>query len=303
MISLFKTEDFNKIKRFICIGAHSDDIEMRCGGVFARLVRQGAKGLSVVAVDGPYVRGDKTVSGANMTAAHNIKLREKEAKKGARSLDAAKLIFLHLHPYHFYDEQVNSNDLKVRCPDFSNYEETVEILKKAVFTGNPFVTYAKHNLEFMKSFKSLIKDWQPDAVFTHSLADRHPDHFAVADIVFQAITELKIENDAPVFQWHSGSFGQMQHYQPTHFIELSEHDMSVAANAMKVFSSQFETKILTDYVKKSAQTFGSFAGMKYAQPLIITHFPSFCQIYNSQEYFNEEHRPFLKPTSITLPSP
>jgi LmbE family N-acetylglucosaminyl deacetylase len=297
----FGAEDFSNIKRFICIGAHSDDIEMRCGGLFARLARQGAEGLSIVAVDGPYVRGDEGATSSNMVSAvDNIKLRESEAEAGARRLGAANLEFLHLHPYHFYKEAVDNNNFEVRCPAFCDYEEAAEVMQEAVFTGRPFVTYAKYNAAFMKRFEQLIKDWQPDAIFTHSLADRHPDHYAVSDLVFQAVANLQMENEVPVFQWHSGSHGQMQYYLPTHCVELSEGDISTAVRAMEAFSSQFEPEILADYVRQVALTFGHFAGMKYAQPLVITHFPRVSQILKPQEYFLEECRPPSAPIKIAL---
>jgi LmbE family N-acetylglucosaminyl deacetylase len=291
MISLFNADDFNNIKRFVCIGAHSDDIEMRCGGVFARLVRQGAQGLSVIAVDGPYIRGDKDSIEPNITSAEqNIERREAEARAGARCLGASNVEFLHLHPYHFYEEKINNNDFHARCPDFSSYENAASILKNAVFTGKPFVTYARYNENFMEDFKKMINEWKPDVIFTHSLADRHPDHFAVADLVFRLVTELELVGDVPVFQWHSGSYGQMQYYQPTHYVELSEEDVNKAQAAMKVFSSQFEPEVLSDYVGISARTFGRFAGLEYAQPLTITNFPKYCQINNPEEYFQEAHK-------------
>ena len=42
-----------EIDRFIAVGAHCDAVDLRCGGTFGRLTREGKRGCYVVAVEKP----------------------------------------------------------------------------------------------------------------------------------------------------------------------------------------------------------------------------------------------------------
>ena len=63
----------------MAIGAHCDDIDLRCGGTFARLVREGKEGLYVVAVENAY-------SGTHFSAPDSreiLKIRREESLRAS----------------------------------------------------------------------------------------------------------------------------------------------------------------------------------------------------------------------------
>ncbi len=258
------------IKRFVCIGAHCDDIELRAGGLFAKLTRQGAEGLYVILVDCSYVRNE--LRDEIKTSANARNIRRNEAKKGSEILGAAKTVFVGALPIHFQKKNIHSGQ-GLFYPQFTSYDKTMREMQDIDFTGKQPLIYASKNPEFKMKLRKVIEDWKPDAVFSHSTGDGHPEHNVTAVLVGNIMEESHLNDKIPFFQWRPGSRGSYSFYNPTHFMALDKQDIEIWQRAMECFPSQFSKDSLKDTAFKTARTYGRISGLEYAIPLSLAFFP------------------------------
>jgi LmbE family N-acetylglucosaminyl deacetylase len=277
-----------EIKRFIAIGAHCDDVELRAGGVFSRLVREGAKGLYIVVVSGGWVRNE--VRNKITTSEQARQVREEEARSGAEILGASRVEFLRTYPNNFLKKEIYPGS-PLFYPRMVSCEQAVEEINEAYFTGRPPLQYAVYHEEFLEEIDQLFREWQPDAVFSHSLADGHPNHNATGYLTGVVMQRLEIQHDVPFFQWHPGTRDSFTHFQPTHFMELSREDVSTWQQAVECFPSQFFAEYSHDFANGFAETYGGKCGVKYAQPFTKAFFPSVDIHGNSgrRDFLQEEY--------------
>ena len=259
-----------KIKRFIAMGAHCDDVELRSGGVFSRLVREGAEGLYIVTVSGGWVRNQ--VRDQINTSEKARQTREAEAERGAGILGASKVKFLRMSPNNYLKENI-APGTPLFYPEMTSYEQVTEELKDVYFTGNTPLHYAVYHEEFLQEVEELFRDWQPDVVFSHSLGDGHPNHNATGYLAGIIMQRLGIQHEIPFFQWHPGTRDCFTHFQPTHFIELDEKDVAQWQTAVECFPSQFDSSYVKNFAKDFAGFYGSKCGVKYAQGFMKAFFP------------------------------
>ena len=87
----FSGTDFRQVRRFLCIGAHCDDTEIRAGAVARRLIRQGAVGMEWTLIDCPWCGALDPGPEPRRKSADLIALREGENRKAAGLLGMKEL--------------------------------------------------------------------------------------------------------------------------------------------------------------------------------------------------------------------
>ena len=303
MKKTFTETDFRKIRRFLCIGAHCDDTEIRAGTVARRLIRQGAEGIEWTLIDCPWCGALEPGSEPRRKAADLIRLRAEENRKAAGVLGMKELRFFHLRAWHLYRAECELEDLRefrFDFPDFSSPEALEQTAGPAVYTGRPMSIFAARQAEFSREFREALEAAAPDAIFTHSMDDRHIEHYAVSTLVLEAVQASEKLRGTPVLMWHPGGAGSAMSYLPTHFIEVAGEDVDQATEAMRCYGSQFSRKILDSYVSGNSRAYGRLCGKEYAAAFTLAFRPGMSLAANPEQYILEEYRTSPEPSVIPL---
>jgi LmbE family N-acetylglucosaminyl deacetylase len=250
-------EIFRQSTRFLAMFAHCDDIEMRMGGTFARLIREGKRVTYTVVVEnayyGPHIKDRDD-------ARTMLAVRRAEATRGAKTLGASRIEFLAFKSYYLSRE-----DTSLVYPTFNSVEETVKELEGVVLDGlppihNAYTTPVCHDL-----LRKIIREERPEVIFTQSPDDRHPDHYAMARILTLIVEDMHSEG-IPVSLWYSepGTGGSMAEFWPNTYVELSPADQQVKEDAMACFPTQFPGDMRAFNAERS-RAYGSIAGVPLAE--------------------------------------
>ena len=281
----FTADDFCKVRKFLCIGAHCDDTELRIGPVASRLMRNGAEGIQWTMIDGPWTPGLKE----DCKAQELLDARSAENAKASEVMGFSKLHSFHLRAWHLYREVCEVNPFKFYFPDFSTRETLEETIGKAMYTGRPMGIFAQRLPWFQEEFVPMLEDVDPDVIFTHSMNDLHPDHYTVCSMVLRAIQASEKLRDKPVLMWRSGGNGGCMKLLPTHMIEVSRADIALTEEAMRCYPSQFTQKMMDTQSQVYAE-YGKVCGKKYAVALTQMFHPQYNIHHNPAEYVADELR-------------
>lgn len=250
--------DLKKIDSFLAIGAHCDDIDIRCGGTFSRLTREGKRGCYVVAVENAYTASHYHV--ANSEEA--LRIRRTESTKASAFLGAKRLEWLGLKSCHFSKRESNV----LMCPSFNSLESLQEELKDVILAGLPPVANADFFPRSRDRLNRLLKNFSPQAVFTHSPDDRHPDHYSLSRFVEIVVRELKqTGKDIDIYFWEPGGTGPITGFLPNFFVQLSEDDICMKQKAIDCYASQFPEGFLSNFASNRARSYGELVNLKYAE--------------------------------------
>ena len=264
------------------VGAHSDDVEFLAGGIFARLAGEGARGLYVVAVSGPWINPPLLYK--TKTTAEAINIRRKEAGNAANMLGAARMEFLNAHTSNLYKKRIDVKN-RLNYPKFKSHQQTINELQDVVFDGNIPFNYAVHHKEFLDKVEALIREWSPEIIISNNAGDGHSDHNAVAFMIGSILRKTGLHKKITFYQGHPGSAHPMQAYCPTVFWELSEEHIKVWQKALDCFPSQFPGHELDNYAGKFAGAYGKICGVKYAQPFTESIFLNLMDKYKNTGKF------------------
>lgn len=250
-------ERWRRLERVIALFAHCDDVELRVGGTFARLVREGRRVTYVVAVENAYVGGHVRPRPPARAA---LDIRRAEATRAAGILGAARLEFPALKSYYFSRE-----DGTVVYPTFADPQTTAAELGDVVYHGLPPVLNAYTIPAARDRLLDIIRSERPQAIFAHAPDDRHQDHYCMARLVSLLVEDLNREG-AGIEVWHSepGSGGAMVEFRPTVYVELSAEDVRRKQEACACFPSQFDDDRRA-YALARCQAYGRLAGVPYAE--------------------------------------
>jgi LmbE family N-acetylglucosaminyl deacetylase/CheY-like chemotaxis protein len=108
--------------------------------------------------------------------------------------------------------------------------------------------------------EEVIREVQPDQIYTHSNRDRHQDHRAVHQTVQVASRDVA---DLACFQSPSSTID----YQPNRFVDIAEH-LETKLRMLRAFASQSHRGYMAeDFVRATARYWSRFTGGRYAEPL------------------------------------
>jgi LmbE family N-acetylglucosaminyl deacetylase len=246
-----------EINRFMAIGAHCDDVDIRCGGTFARLSREGKKGCYVVAVENAHTGSHCRLRSSREALA----IRRSESTKAAAMLGADRLEWLEFKSFYFSTEEPDSEIY----PSFDSLEALREELKDAVLTGLPPVANAYEFPACRDRLNDLLDDFSPQVVFTHSPDDRNPDHYAVARFVDRILADRRNRaGGTELYCWEPGSAGPIVGYVPDLFVELSRDDVEKKQRAIDCYLSQLRDGA-PGFAPGRAKAYGRLANVEYAE--------------------------------------
>lgn len=246
------------IHTFMVIGAHCDDVDIRCGGTFARLVREGKRGCYVVAVENVYTDPCCHVENSQQALA----IRRAESTKASEILGADRLEWLGLKSFYF-----STSDPKSRIfPSFNSLESLQEELKDAIFSGLPPVANADRFPACRDRLNHLIEEFSPQVIFTNSPDDRHSDHYALSRFIETMVRTYNNQGkNIGIYFCEPGSRGPIVSFDPNYFVELSEDDVSRKQRAIDCYVSQFPNYITNTFAIDRASAYGRLVNIKYAE--------------------------------------
>lgn len=248
--------NFKDLKTFIVIGAHCDDVEGRSGGLFARLTRQGARGVYVVMVENPYVGKGYQVP----DAATALAIRRAESRRGAEMLGAARVEFFAFKSYYLH-----TPDRRQVFPAFRSRAETEAMAAEVSWYGLPPVQNAYLFPECVARLTTLIAEEKPDLIVTHCPNDRHPDHYAVGRFVDLVVNDLNAAGARlTLLLREPGGGGPMGGWRPNVLVELSEQDIETHQRAIDCFPSQHPNG-MAGFARAQAVRFGRLGGVPFAE--------------------------------------
>jgi LmbE family N-acetylglucosaminyl deacetylase len=83
---------------------------------------------------------------------------------------------------------------------------------------------------------SIIKEYNPDKIFTHAVDDPHPDHHAVYKIVREVMNMINFKGNIYSYEiWNP--FNVMKRKLPKMYVDISD-TFKIKKNALKCFESQ-----------------------------------------------------------------
>lgn len=250
--------NLSDIQSFMAIGAHCDDVDLRCGGTFNRLAREGKKGCYVVATVNPSTGSHFPVE----TAGEQLSARRAETLRAAEILGADRVEWLGFKTYYFSSEKAGSRIF----PSFESLESINEDLKDATFAEGPVLANAPHLPRCVERMTQLIEDVAPQVIFTHSPDDRHPDHYAVARFVDRIIRLFAQKGlDIDLCFWEPGSAGAIAGFHPNLFVSLSEEDVRQKQRAIDCYISQFPAGFVNHFAAERTGAYGALVDVDHAE--------------------------------------
>lgn len=250
--------ELQSIDAFMAIGAHCDDVDLRCGGTFARLVREGKRGRYVVAVENAYVGAHYSVRDSREALA----TRRAESTTASAILGADRLEWLTLKSFYFSTPEAGSRVYA----SFDTVEVLCEELKDVILDGLPPVATADHFPRCCERLRRLVEDFAPQVIFTHSPDDRHPDHYSLSRFVEFIVGQLNHEGrNIELCFWEPGSGGPIVEYRPDFFVELSQDDVAAKQKAIDCYISQFPKGLVATFAADRARAYGKLVGVEYAE--------------------------------------
>jgi LmbE family N-acetylglucosaminyl deacetylase len=274
------------IPSFMAIGAHCDDIDLHCGGTFARLTREGSRGCYVVGVENAYVGPHYVVASSH----EGLAVRRAEATRAAAILGAEKVEWLGMKSGYFSTAAPGSTIY----PRLDSLETIHQELRDAIFSGLPPVAHARYHPDCVARLTDIIRSFSPALILTHFPDDIHHDHYSLAGFVVHVVRRLRRNclREIPLWFWEPGSYGPMAGFAPDRLVELTAGDVATKQAAIDCYASQFSDQVRT-FAADRSRAYGRIAGLEYAEGF------SECRFYQGNPWQGEAE--FLKPLVDGLP--
>ena len=252
--------DLQSIESFMAIGAHCDDVDLRCGGTFTRLAGQGKRGCYVVCVENAYT--SEEYKPRLRTSSDALAIRRAESTRGSQIIGATRLEWLEMKSYYLSTAEPGSRIY----PSFDSMEALAAELEDVIFAGLPPVANADRFESCCRRLRDLLIDFEPQIVFTHTPDDRHGDHYAVSRFVEHIVRQLNDEGARiELWFWEPGSKGAIVAFEPNFYVELSAEHVAVKQNAVDCYASQFPRGTMDTFAADRAERCGRLAGMTCAE--------------------------------------
>ena len=166
-----------------CIMAHSDDLELCCGGVFAKYIARGYKGIYGVLslCNSGYISINR--QGQYEPSKKVYHFRHKEAEAAAKVF-GAELFKMDLMENNFTDLQ--GNRIPLAYPQFGVNLEDAPDGGLPLCSASGAGENEKHSNKAIQIVADLLIKNQPDIIIGQTVDDSNPDHFCAALIVRKA---------------------------------------------------------------------------------------------------------------------
>ena len=194
----------------LAIGAHPDDLEIGIGGTLAKLAREGARVVMVIA-----------------SVPKDFDLRMAEARRGAEILGCEMRLLLDGGPQRL--EDVKTCDL-------------------------------------VGMLDAVIREYEPEAVLTHSNADFHNDHL----LIYNACLPTQRLRYFDFYSYHPTNCRPVPvQFHPRAYVDVSE-TIDAKMHAISAHASQFGGRGLdTEMYREFAHMQGRMIGVPYAEGLDV----------------------------------
>jgi LmbE family N-acetylglucosaminyl deacetylase len=223
------------------IAAHADDFEISFGGTFAKLTREGWKGVYVIATNntagcelgaynpsrpGGYLNIQKVRGPFPSDALETIQIRQEETRHAA-AVFGVEPIFLNLNETFAW---LGRQEIYMDNPRWSLIDAP----------GNGIVTAGPEG-KGLEMATALMKQYQPDIVLTMLLGEGNPEHGETADLAYRAFVRAAREG-AHVGQLWMNLAGRWQYLErvplkPDVSVDVTAH-MPLAHKALAEHISQ-----------------------------------------------------------------
>jgi LmbE family N-acetylglucosaminyl deacetylase len=261
-------------KSIMAIGAHHDDVELRCGGTVAKYKNEGWDVIYVVATTTPHYNPFEDESGNKIYVSNRevIEIRKNEARQGAGILGASEVHFLDFKSLYWYREgtreRINFDGIRYNSRDLVYLEQEIP--------GREYIVSAAASEQAVSFLEDFIGRRQVDIVLTHSADDSHWEHYAVARLVRYAVKRLVSKGvNIGLFHWEFGSGGPLNYgFAPTRYVDITG-TIDTKCRAVSVFKSQVpghDTGIMVKCARLRAAAYGNLCGCEYAEPFVDSNF-------------------------------
>lgn len=264
------------MRTLVAIGAHHDDLELRCGGTLAKYVKQGWHVVYVVATTTPYYHPwpEEQASGKFRSNKEVIDLRKQESREAAAILGLTDIHFFDFKSLYWYADGTTDRRYldghETTTDDFRYVNETLP--------GREFIVTASHCPAALDFLCDFLNEKDAGIVLTHFPDDAHWEHYATALLVCTAVRRLAADRQIRLYGWEQGTAGNLtMSFAPTHFVDITK-TIDVKCNSLMSFVSQFQDhnpETSAKLARKKAREYGALIGMEYAEPFMAFQVPAF----------------------------
>lgn len=258
------------MKTIVALGAHHDDVELRCGGTLAKYVNGGHRVIYVILTTTPhyYPWENEKESEKYLSNQEVIELRKREATEGAHALGISDVYFFDFKSQYWY------KDGTVDRRYFDGYKTTLDefnyLMNKV--PGREFIVSANRCQHSIDSLKDFLRDCSADVVLTHTPDDAHWEHYASSCLAVKAVRGLRAAGVAMnLYGWeYGGASSLFLSFAPTHFVDIGE-TIDAKCESLAVFKSQFTNHDTGEFLRRArarAKAWGKIAGLEYAEPFM-----------------------------------
>ncbi len=259
----------NKLPTIAVIGAHHDDVELRCGGTLAKYIKDGCSVVYAVATSSPnyFPKSDKDAKFPPSNA-EIVELRKEESKKASATLGISDITFFDFKCLYWYEKDSLNRKYFDSCADGV---AEFNFLKEEA-PGRELIMNASFSESATERICDFLESKRPDVVLTHFPDDGHPEHYATALLVHKCVCFLYEKNiRMNLLAWEPGPGGTLTpSFLPTHFIDITG-TIDLKCKALEQFPTQLkpgDEQLFTIRARKRAKETGAFAGMEYAEPFM-----------------------------------
>ena len=257
----------------IAIGAHHDDVEVRCGGTLAKYVRDGWRVVYVVACTTPYYfpTDEQKKTGNYLSNCEAIDLRKREATRAALSLGIAEenIHFFDYKSLYWYED--GTHDRQYFDGVNHTSADLIHYLEEQI-PGRGYMMSAHQCTQEKAFIADFIRKHDARVVLTHHPDDGHWEHYGTCRLVTGVLRNLVDSGmDVKGFSWGNGGATTLAGtYAPTHFEDITT-TIDAKCEAVTSFVSQFPDHDTTPFVERArahARVFGKLAGVEYAEAFV-----------------------------------
>jgi LmbE family N-acetylglucosaminyl deacetylase len=192
----------------VAIGAHHDDVELRCGGTLARYAAEGWRVVYAVATTTPHYCPwpEETAAGTCRSNEDVIELRKEESRRGAAALGVSDVSFLDFKSLYWYTDGTHERRYLDGCN--TTTEEFRHLNER--LPGREFIVTASRCRAAVEFLGGFLTDKEADVVLTHFPDDAHWEHYATAVLVCTCVRRLAEAGRAmKLYAWEHGGAGNL----------------------------------------------------------------------------------------------